>query len=289
MKSVIAIHQPPSMHWVGDGFPVRSVFSYGSLGQQLSPFLLLDHAAPHEFSPADRPRGVGMHPHRGFETVSVVYQGALAHRDSAGNSGSLAAGDVQWMSAGSGILHEEFHSREFSASGGTLEMVQLWVNLPAAKKMMAPQYQDIPAAAIPALSLPGGGRLRLIAGEWGASQGAARTQSPVSVWDLSLDAGGGETLSLPEGHTAALVVLRGRIRVAGHEAAASQLLILSREESEFAIEALEPALVLILGGAPLNEPIAGYGPFVMNSEAEIRQAMADFQAGRFGQLDAVAG
>lgn len=289
MKRVLAVHRPPPMHWVGDGFPVRSVFSYGALGQQLSPFLLLDHAGPYEFAPAARPRGVGVHPHRGFETVSIVYQGALEHRDSAGNSGALGAGDVQWMTAASGILHEEFHSRDFTAAGGTLEMVQLWVNLPAVKKMMAPGYQDIRAADIPSVPLPGGGTLRLIAGEWQGQAGAARTQSPVTLWDLALEPGVEAPLSLPPGHTAALVVLRGRVRVGGHEAEAGQLMILSREEAGFAIEALEPALVLILGGAPLNEPIAGYGPFVMNNEAEIRQAMLDFQAGRFGQLEAVAG
>ena len=288
MKRVLSVRNPPPMHWVGNGFPVRSVFAYHDLGQQLSPFLLLDHAGPHEFAPAERPRGVGVHPHRGFETVSIVYQGELEHRDSAGNSGALGPGDVQWMTAASGILHEEFHSRAFTARGGTLEMVQLWVNLPAAKKMIDPGYQDILAADIPQVELPGGGRLRLIAGDHEGCAGAARTQSQVELWDLELPAGSAETLRLPEGHSAALVVLRGRIEVDSRSAAAGQLVLLSREESALTISAAEPSLVLILGGAPLNEPIAGYGPFVMNSEAQIRQAMLDFQAGRFGRLEPVA-
>lgn len=288
MKRVLAVRNPPPMHWVGNGFPVRSVFAYHDLGHQLSPFLLLDHAGPYDFAPAERPRGVGVHPHRGFETVSIVYQGELEHRDSAGNSGALGPGDVQWMTAASGILHEEFHSRDFTARGGTLEMVQLWVNLPAAKKMIDPGYQDILAADIPQVELPGGGRLRLIAGDHEGRAGAARTQSPVELWDLALPAGSAENLHLPEGHSAALVVLRGRIEVGGQLAAAGQLVLLSREESALTISAAEPSLVLILGGAPLNEPIAGYGPFVMNSEAQIRQAMLDFQAGRFGRLEPVA-
>lgn len=288
MKRVLAVRNPPPMHWVGDGFPVRSVFAYHDLGQALSPFLLLDHAGPHEFAPAARPRGVGVHPHRGFETVSIVYQGELEHRDSAGNSGALGPGDVQWMTAASGILHEEFHSRGFTARGGTLEMVQLWVNLPAARKMIEPGYQDIRDADIPRQELPGGGRLRLIAGPHAGLAGAARTQSPVEVWDLALPAEGEAILSLPEGHSAALVVLRGRVVVDGSEAGAGQLVLLSREEPDFALRALEASLILVLGGAPLNEPIAGYGPFVMNSEAEIRQAMLDFQSGRFGRLEPIA-
>lgn len=284
MKRVLAVHPPAPLHWVGDGFPVRSLFSFGELGQQLSPFLLLDHAAPHEFAPASRPRGVGVHPHRGFETVTLVYQGGLEHRDSAGNSGTIGPGDVQWMTAASGILHDEFHSHDFSAEGGTLELVQLWVNLPAARKMDAPGYQDLRAARMPQLNLPGGGRLRVIAGGYAGVEGAARTHSPVELWDLSLPRHADAMLSLPVGHSAALAVLRGRIAVGDVEAGAGQLLRLSREEAGFSLRALDAALVLVLGGEPLNEPIAGYGPFVMNSDAEIRQAMQDFRAGRFGQL-----
>ncbi|MCK7593425.1 pirin family protein [Pseudomarimonas salicorniae] len=288
MKRVVSIHAPPPMHWVGNGFPVRSVFSYQQLGRELSPFLLLDHAGPYDFAPAGQPRGVGVHPHRGFETVSIVYQGELEHRDSAGNSGALGAGDVQWMTAASGILHEEFHSRDFTGRGGTLEMVQLWVNLPAAKKMMRPGYQDIRGRDIPVVELPGGGRLRLIAGAFDGREGAARTQSPLEVWDIALPANGEARLSLPAGHSAALVVLRGRIEIDGHSAGRGELVRLSSEEDVLQLRASEEALVLVLGGEPLNEPIAGYGPFVMNSEAEIRQAMVDFQAGRFGRLEPVA-
>lgn len=288
MKRVLSVRNPPPLHWVGDGFPVRSVFAYHELGQQLSPFLLLDHAGPYAFAPAERPRGVGVHPHRGFETVSIVYQGELEHRDSAGHSGALGPGDVQWMTAGSGILHEEFHSRAFTARGGTLEMVQLWVNLPAAKKMIDPAYQDLRAAEIPCLDLPGGGRLRLIAGDCDAVPGAARTQSPIELWDLDLPAAVEATPQLPEGHSAALVVLRGRVEVNGHAASSGQLVLLSREQAGLAIRAQEASLLLILGGAPLNEPIAGHGPFVMNSEAQIRQALLDYRSGRFGGLEPVS-
>lgn len=289
MKRLLSVRPPPPMHWVGDGFPVRSVFAYNDLGQALSPFLLLDHAWPYTFPPAVRPRGVGVHPHRGFETVSIVYQGELEHRDSAGNSGALVPGDVQWMTAGAGILHEEFHSRAFTERGGQLEMVQLWVNLPAAKKMLPPAYQDLRAADIPQQQLPGGGRLRLIAGEHEGLAGAARTHSPLELWDLELAAGAEATLSLPAGHSAALLALRGRFVCDGTIVDQGHLAVLSREPSSLSIRALDDALVLVLGGAPLDEPIVGYGPFVMNSEAQIREALSDFKGGRFGRLEPISG
>lgn len=216
MKKVLGVHTQPRQHWVGDGFPVRSLFSYQSHAQQLSPFLLLDHAGPASFTPTDKPRGVGQHPHRGFETVTLVYKGEVSHQDSTGQGGTIGPGDVQWMTAGSGILHEEFHSEAFSRSGGDLEMVQLWVNLPAKDKMTQPGYQAIQSKDIPTVALPNGaGHLRLIAGQNGGISGPAHTFSPMQVCDVQLNAGAVATLDVAEGWSAALVVLSGEVRVNG--------------------------------------------------------------------------
>jgi len=286
MKRILGVYSAPRQHWVGDGFPVRSLFSYESHGKQLSPFLLLDYAGPAEFKPADKPRGVGQHPHRGFETVTIVYKGEVAHRDSTGQGGVIGPGDVQWMTAGGGILHEEFHSEAFTHSGGMLEMVQLWVNLPAAHKMTAPGYQAILARDIPAVELPhGAGTARLIAGNYDGHAGPARTFSPLNVWDLRLNQGGAGELPVPEGWTAALVVLRGAVRVNGNTVAReAQMVVLDRKGSGVSIEADSDAVLLLLAGEPIEEPIVGYGPFVMNSHDEIKQAISDFNSGRFGQM-----
>ncbi len=288
MKTVLGLHSAPQQHWVGDGFPVRSLFSYDTHGVRLSPFLLLDYAGPAQFAPSERARGVGAHPHRGFETVTIVYQGEVEHRDSTGSGGRIGPGDVQWMTAARGILHEEFHSKAFSRSGGTLEMVQLWVNLPARDKLSAPAYQTLLDRDIPAVALPdAAGTLRVIAGEFGGQRGPARTFTPIDVWDLRLNPGGATQFGLPEGHTLALVVLRGTVRVNGSQVAhEAQMAILDRDGTEFAIEADTEATVLVLGGAPIDEPVVGYGPFVMNTKAEIAQAIEDFKQGRFGQLGA---
>ncbi|HEY7753987.1 MAG TPA: pirin family protein [Steroidobacteraceae bacterium] len=286
-RAVKAIHDAAPPHWVGDGFPVRSVFSYDNLGrEQLSPFLMLDYAAPRRFEPSPRRRGVGEHPHRGFETVTIVYQGELEHRDSAGNGGRIGAGDVQWMTAARGVVHEEFHSGRFTREGGAMEMMQLWVNLPAKDKMTAPRYQTLLDSDIPRVELPdGAGTLRVIAGEHAGARGPATTFSPVEVWDLRLKAGGTATLAMPEGHTAALVPMHAPVLVnGGHGAAPSQLVVLERRGGEFTVGAEADTPVLVLGGAPLGERVVGYGPFVMTSEAEIAQAIRDFQGGRFGQL-----
>lgn len=287
MKKVIGIHGNPHQHWVGDGFPVRTLFSYDRLGPLVSPFLLLDFGGPAVFEPADRPRGVGQHPHRGFETVTIVYDGEVAHRDSTGQGGVIGPGDVQWMTAGGGILHEEFHSPAFTSSGGPFRMVQLWVNLPAKHKMTAPGYQSILAAQIPSVELPGGaGKARIIAGEFDHVRGPAHTFTPVNVWDLRLAAGKSVQLDLPEGHNAGLVVLSGRIRVNGEDQAVgeAQMALLDREGAGAVIESDSEATLLVLSGEPIDEPIAGYGPFVMNSDAEIRTAIDDFNAGRFGRM-----
>jgi hypothetical protein len=266
---------------------VRSIFAYDGLGREaMSPFLLLDYAAPRHFGPATQRRGVGVHPHRGFETVTIVYDGELEHRDSAGNGGRIGPGDVQWMTAAAGILHEEFHSERFTRAGGTLEMMQLWVNLPAKDKLSPPRYQTLLAADIPRQTLAdGAGMLRVIAGSHGATQGPARTFTPIEVWDLRLADGQSATLALPDGHTAALVAMQGHATVNGaHGAAPAQLVQLSREGGEFTVAADGDLKMLVLGGEPIAEPVVGYGPFVMNNEREIAQAFADFQSGRFGRM-----
>lgn len=286
MKTVLGRYSNPNRHWVGDGFPVRSLFSYTTLGEHISPFLLLDFAGPHYFEPRITPRGVGEHPHRGFETVTVVYEGEVSHRDSTGNGGTIGAGDVQWMTAASGILHEEFHSTGFTKSGGPFRMVQLWVNLPAKDKMSPPGYQAITSANIPVISLPGDmGKARIIAGEFEGAKGPARTFTPINMWDLRLSAGASLTLDVPEGHTSALVVLSGHITVGGSEQAGeAEMVLLSRKGSGVTIGADGEATVLVLTGEPIDEPVVGYGPFVMNNEAEIRKAIADFNNGKFGQM-----
>lgn len=286
MKKVIDRVRAGSNHWVGDGFPVRSLFSYNSLPNLMSPFLLLDYAGPHDFTSTDHPRGVGKHPHRGFETVTIVYKGEVAHKDSAGNGGVIGPGDVQWMTAGAGILHEEFHSPEFTKAGGVLEMVQLWVNLPANSKMTKPGYQGIASKQIPRIELPDeAGHVRVIAGSFGEATGPAQTFSPMNVWDVRLNAGASVSLRLPEGWTAGVVVLRGSLKVNGEEVTReAELLILDQRGTEVRLEATNDAVVLLLNGEPINEPIVGYGPFVMNTDAQIRQAMDDFQRGKFGMI-----
>jgi redox-sensitive bicupin YhaK (pirin superfamily) len=286
MKKVLGRYGNDRGHWVGDGFPVRSLFSYNDLGERVSPFLLLDYAGPHVFEPTSARRGVGQHPHRGFETVTIVYDGEVEHRDSTGQGGVIGPGDVQWMTAAGGILHEEFHSPAFARTGGPFRMVQLWVNLPAKDKMARPGYQAIGDADIPSVDLPdGAGRLRVIAGEHVGTKGPARTFTPINVWDIRLNRDAEVTLDLPEGHTAILVVLSGRVTVGGEEpAGAAEALLLDRLGEGVAITADADTVLLVLTGAPIDEPIAGYGPFVMNNEGEIRRAIDDFNSGRFGEI-----
>ncbi len=290
LKQIQGVYSAPRPHWVGDGFPVRSLFSYGDHGAQLSPFLLLDYAGPAQFPPAEQPRGVGVHPHRGFETVTIVYDGEVAHRDSTGSGGLIGPGDVQWMTAASGILHEEFHSPDFTRRGGAMEMVQLWVNLPARSKMEPPGYQNILNAQIPSVDpADGAGRVRVIAGSFEGHQGPARTHTPMDVWDVRLNAGKTVRLSLIKGHTAALVVLAGTVLVNGEAVAReAQLVQFQRDGDALEIEANSDAKLLFLGGEPIEEPVVGHGPFVMNTREEIVQAFHDFQSGRFGRMAASA-
>ena len=290
MKKILGRFGNPNQHWVGDGFPVRSLFSYNSQGQAISPFLLLDYAGPHNFDPSAQPRGVGQHPHRGFETVTIVYDGEVAHRDSTGQGGVIGPGDVQWMTAAGGILHEEFHSPAFSKTGGPFRMVQLWVNLPSKDKMATPGYQSILSADIPSIDLPDdAGNVRVIAGEFAGEKGPARTFTPVNMWDMRLNGDASIELDLPEGHNAAIVVLTGHVTVGGTQTAGeAEVVLLGPDGAGTTIDADGDSMLLILTGEPIDEPIVGYGPFVMNSEADIRQAVDDFNKGEFGRMAATA-
>ncbi|WP_414155514.1 pirin family protein [Pseudomonas sp. BNK-43-a] len=286
MKKILGIHRSPHAHWVGDGFPVRSLFTYDQLARHISPFLMLDYAGPHTFPPTNARRGVGQHPHRGFETVTIVYQGELEHRDSTGAGGLIGPGDVQWMTAANGIIHEEFHSPAFARSGGVLEMVQLWVNLPARDKLTPAGYQTLLDAEIPRVALGEGiGSLRMIAGDYRGHRGPARTFTSMDVWDVRLQAGATLHLPLAQGRNAALVALRGSIRVNDQQdVSPASLVLLERDGEHASVTALEDATVLLLSGEPIDEPIVGYGPFVMNSQAQIAEAFDDYHAGRFGQM-----
>jgi redox-sensitive bicupin YhaK (pirin superfamily) len=290
MRKLVAVHEAPRPHWVGDGFPVRSMFSPQTHGDAVSPFILLDYAAPYEFAPATQKRGVGVHPHRGFETVTIVYAGEVDHRDSTGNGGHIGPGDVQWMTAASGILHEEFHSQAFTQAGGAMEMVQLWVNLPAKDKMSPPGYQTLLDAQIPAVELTdGAGRVRVIAGEYAGAKGPAKTFTPIDIWDVRLNAGAKAQFALAEGHSLMLLVQSGTVRLNGAQSAgAAQLALFAREGGAISLEAESDAKLLLMSGAPIDEPVVQYGPFVMNSEGEIRQAILDFNAGKFGDISAFA-
>ena len=286
MKSVVSIIRNVRPHWVGDGFPVRSLFSYAHDSAVFDPFLLLDYAGPHEFAPGTAPRGVGEHPHRGFETVTIVYEGELEHRDSGGNHGSIGPGDVQWMTAAGGVVHEEFHSQRFTRDGGVLEMVQLWVNLPAKDKLSSPRYQGILNAQIPTVTLDGGaGTVRVIAGTFSEVRGPAKTFTPVELWDVQLSGAGEATFPLAAGHTSLLLVQQGAVTINGKDnVAAGDLVVLDRAGTGITLRAEAPARALILAGEPLGEPVEGQGPFVMNTREQIFQAISDYQAGKMGHL-----
>ena len=287
MKKIIGVYRNQNMHWVGDGFPVKNLFSYDRLGQAISPFLLLDYAAPYHFSPTTQQHGVGSHPHRGFETVTIAYQGEVTHKDSVGGGGTIQSGDVQWMTAGAGLVHEEFHSAEFAQKGGLFEMVQLWVNLPAADKMTAPKYQAIIAKDIPVINFEqDAGYIRVIAGNYAGHTGPASTHSPVNVWDGELKAEQIQHLHVPVDHNVLLVLLSGEMQLNGTQQVQDSSIVMFAQDGEIDIrlEALQDSKFLLLTGQPLNEPIQGYGPFVMNSKDEIIQAFNDFNSGKFGEI-----
>lgn len=288
MRKLMNVTGAPPGHWVGDGFPVRSLLSHHSHGYDVSPFLLLDHAGPARFEPTTKRRGVGQHPHRGFETVTIVYEGGVDHLDSAGHGGHIGPGDVQWMTAASGVIHQEYHSDDFAKSGGPFEMVQLWVNLPAKHKMDAPAYQTVLDGQIPAVDLPdGAGRLRVIAGDYLGHKGPARTFTPIDIWDVRLKKDKRVSLSLPEGRTLTVVVLDGTVEFNGGSIGRAQnVATFERTGGEIVIEANGDAKLLVLSGEPIEEPVAWHGPFVMNTNDELRQAIRDFQSGKFGEMPA---
>lgn len=288
MRQVIGVFSSPSPHWVGDGFPVRSMLSHATMGEHISPFLHLDYAGPEQFAPSPTPRGVGSHPHRGFETVTIVYQGEVEHRDSTGSGGLIGPGDVQWMTAGAGILHEERHSKTFTEQGGALEMVQLWVNLPAKHKSAPAAYQTVLDRDIPTVALPNNaGIVRVIAGNYAGHVGPAHTFTPINLWDLRLNGGGHVRLELPDEHTIGLAILRGAITVNGSRSArGAQFVLLDRKGGGFKMTADSDATVLLLSGEPLGEPVAMRGPFVMNTNEELQDAYADFRTGKFGAIPA---
>jgi len=286
VKRLARVMRGAQGHWVGDGFPVRSLFFYGERGAELSPFLLLDYGGPAEFPPTTERLGVGPHPHRGFETVTVVFDGEVEHRDSSGAGGRIGRGDVQWMTAGRGVVHEEFHGREFAKRGGPFEMAQLWVNLPRAHKLTEPRYQEIAAATIPVVELPNGaGAVRVIAGEHDGVRGPAKTFTSVAVRDLRVTQGASVELESTPGHTCLLAVLQGVARIGDERVGAAEVAVLDRDGARVRLSAEDELHALLLTGEPIDEPIVGRGPFVMNTEQEIWQAIADFQRGRMGNLD----
>jgi redox-sensitive bicupin YhaK (pirin superfamily) len=285
-KEVAEILNAPAPHMVGDGFRVHNFFPSG-YQLDMNPFFLLDYNSKINFSARNEPRGVGMHPHRGFETVTIAYHGAVAHHDSAGNSGIIYPGDVQWMTAASGILHKEYHEETFSKLGGYFQMVQLWVNLPAKDKMSVPKYQEIKQVDLPKYHLAGeGGVVEVIAGEYNELKGSASTFSPVYVLNVKLNKNGKATFSFPSTYNTGFIVIEGKLLINDKETAAvDQFVKFSNEGAEIKIEALESAVILILSGEPLNEPIVHYGPFLMNKPDEIEQAISDYNQGKFGYLD----
>ncbi|WNS84218.1 pirin family protein [Neisseria sp. DTU_2021_1001991_1_SI_NGA_ILE_055] len=290
MRNIKQIFRADDQHWVGNGFLVQPLFSHMADDRGTNPFLMLDYAAPYEFAPNEThgPRGVGQHPHKGFETVTISYHGEVAHRDSSGGGGIIYEGDVQWMTAGSGIIHEEFHSENFSKKGGLFEMVQLWVNLPAKDKNTPPRYQHLAKANIPVVEFPDeAGYLRLIAGEHDGVKGAADTFTEMNVWDIVLHADQEAELAVPDNHNLSMVVLRGVVTFNDKEQATARELV-NFEQTGGKVRAKagsEEAKILLLSGVPIDEPVVGYGPFVMNTAEEIRQAISDFKSGKFGRID----
>ncbi|KGQ61918.1 short-chain dehydrogenase [Gallibacterium anatis 7990] len=289
MRKVKNIYQENQAHWVGDGFLVQPLFSHMGEDRGTNPFLMLDYAAPQYYEPNKRtPRGVGQHPHKGFETVTIAYQGEVEHRDSSGGGGVIKAGDVQWMTAGAGIIHQEFHSEAFSRRGGMFEMVQLWVNLPRKDKNVPAHYQHLAKENIPVVEFAdNAGYARIIAGNFADIQGAAKTYTKMNVWDMVINAGREVEIEIPESQSLSMVVLRGKVTFNHNEQeSAGQLVNFERSAGKVTITAADEELkILLLAGEPIEEPVVGYGPFVMNSFEEIRQAVNDFNAGKFGQIE----
>lgn len=292
MKKILFAQRGDTPHMVGD-FPVRSIFSYHDIAKEISPFLLMDYMGPAEFPPShsSERKGVDAHPHRGFETVTIMFSGEVEHRDSSGGGGVIKSGDVQWMTAGSGVVHEEFQGLEMSEEGGTFHGIQIWVNLPKKDKMTKPKYQGIKKESIPVVNLSDGvGSLRVIAGEFQGTMGPASTYSPINLWDISIKASSHVELKVPQGHTGAIFVASGSVSISGSDDIQEAVIaVLEKDGDTFSIKTKTDSRILFLGGEPLNEPIVGYGPFVMNSQFEIAQAMKDFEQGKMGVLEKLEG
>jgi quercetin 2,3-dioxygenase len=274
-------------HWVGNGFKVSNYFPGATdFEKRMSPFFLLDYHKPMSYDPTTRKRGVGTHPHRGFETVTIAYQGSVAHRDSAGNGGVIRPDEVQWMTAGGGILHNEYHEESFSRAGGVMHMMQIWVNLPRRHKLATPRYQALEKARIPEIDLPAkSGKVRVISGSYEDVKGAAATFSPAHMLDLRLQPGAELRLPTPKDYNTALLVLQGQVQANGSPAVSeSEFVLFKNDGDEVRVKAVSDAIVLFLSGAPIEEPLVHYGPFVMNSVDEINQAIEDFNTGKFGYL-----
>lgn len=288
-KNVEMIATPSAPHFVGDGFRVHNFIpSYPRMDmKRMDPFIMLDYNSKYDFPPSEAPKGVGVHPHRGFETVTIAYQGKVEHHDSSGGGGIIGEGDVQWMTAAGGVLHKEYHETEWSKKGGIFQMVQLWVNLPAKDKMSKPKYQSIVNSEMAKVTLPdNAGLIEVIAGEYNGTKGSASTFSPLHIYNARLNKGGKVNLHLPSNFNTALLVIEGEITVNGTEKVETDhLALMANDGEDFSIEATEKAVVLVLSGEPLNEPIAAHGPFVMNTHQELVEAFNDFNTGKFGYLE----
>lgn len=286
IKTVEKIVAPPPSHWVGDGFNVHGFFPHGPMSaDRMSPFFLLDYNAKMNFAPRENPYGVGPHPHRGFETVTIAYKGKVEHHDSRGGGGIIGEGDVQWMTAASGLLHKEYYEQEFSRAGGEFQMVQLWVNLPAKDKMTEPKYQAITNGEMGRVSLPNGGEVEIIAGEFNGVKGPATTFSPVHLMNLKPKAGETIELEFPAEFATAILAIEGSAMINDAEKLPTDhFALFGRDGEAFKVEALEDSVLLLMSGEPLNEPIAQYGPFLMNTQIEIAEAIEDYRAGKFGYL-----
>ena len=286
-KKIAKIIAPAAPHFVGDGFRVHNFIPGVSTMEEMDPFIMLDYNSKYTFSPSEIPRGVGAHPHKGFETVTVAYKGRVEHADSSGGGGVIHEGDVQWMTAASGILHKEFHEKEWSKKGGEFQMVQLWVNLPAKYKSGMPGYQNLRNADMAKIQLPdGGGEIEIIAGEYEGHKGRAATFSPIHLFNAKLKKGSKKTFSFPADYTTSILMIEGSARVNDSETVPQDHFVMFKKEGEsFTIEALEDAVALVLSGEPLREPIAAHGPFVMNTREEIVQAFKDYNNGKFGYLE----
>jgi hypothetical protein len=286
-RTIHGVFQGDRFHWVGDGFRVSNYFPSGNdIVERMSPFLLMDYHPRHDYAPTEKPRGVGAHPHRGFETVTLAFEGSVAHHDSTGGGGVIGPGDAQWMTAASGILHKEYHEKSWARRGGPMHMMQLWVNLPKANKMDAPRYQALTAEEMGRVDLPDrGGFVRVIAGEYQGTRGPAKTFSPINLWDVRLNQGGKLEASFAARQNLAVLVLEGDVVVNGKVAAARDLVVFENEGEGLSVVAPGEAHVLVLNGEPIDEPVVFYGPFVMNTADEIHKAIEDFNAGKFGYLD----